>query len=58
MTTIKNQTGTKAVNISTDSTGMIRAMYIQIYNNDQEVLQSKTFSNIKNAEKWAKTILN
>ena len=58
MTTLKNTTGSKAVNISTDATGNVRAMYVQIYNQEQQVLQSKTFANIKNAEKWASKILN
>lgn len=58
MVTLKNNTGSKAVNISKDATGKIRAMYVQIYNNEQQVLESKTFSTIKNAEKWANKILN
>jgi hypothetical protein len=58
MTTIKNITGNKAVNISTDASGNTRAMYVQIYNGDQQVLQAKTFSTVKNAEKWANKILN
>ena len=37
MTTIKNTTGTKAVNISTDATGTVRAMYVQIYNGHEQV---------------------
>ena len=57
MTTITNTTGSKAVNITTDATGRVRAMYVQIYNNEQQVLQTKDFSTIKNAEKWAKKIL-
>ena len=57
MTTITNQTGSKAVNITTDATGRVRAMYVQIYNNEQQVLQAKDFSTINNAEKWAKKIL-
>ena len=58
MTTLKNTTGSKAVNITTDATGNVRAMYVQIYNGEQQVLQAKTFSTTKNAEKWAKKILN
>jgi hypothetical protein len=57
MTTISNSTGSKAVNISTDATGKVRAMYVQIYKGEQQVLQSKDFANIKNAEKWASKIL-
>jgi hypothetical protein len=58
MTTLKNTTGSKAVNITTDATGTVRAMYVQMYNNEQQVLQAKTFANTKNAEKWANKILN
>lgn len=57
MTTISNSAGSKAVNISTDATGKVRAMYVQIYKGEQQVLQSKDFANIKNAEKWASKIL-
>lgn len=57
MTTIKNTTGSKAVNITTDATGNVRAMYVQLYNDEQQVLQAKSFSSIKNAEKWANKVL-
>ena len=57
MTAITNTSGSKAVNISTDATGNVRAMYVQIYNNEQQVIQSKNFTTAKKAEKWAKTIL-
>ena len=53
MKTIKNSTGSKAVNISADGYGSVRAMYVQIYNNEQQVLESKSFASVKNAEKWA-----
>jgi len=58
MTTLKNTTGSKAVNIITDATGNVRAMYVQIYNGEEQVLEAKTFANLKNAEKWATKILN
>jgi len=58
MTTLRNATGTKAVNISTDSTGMVRAMYVQIYNGQEQVLDSKSYKSLKMAEKWAKKKLN
>jgi len=58
MTTLRNTTGTKAVNISTDGTGMVRAMYVQIYNGEEQVLESKDYSTIKGAEKWAKKKLS
>lgn len=34
MTTLKNTTGSKAVNITIDATGNVRAMYVQIYNGE------------------------
>lgn len=58
MKTLQNTTGTKAVNIRTDLTGNVTAMYVQIYANEQQVLEAKTFANTKNAEKWANKILN
>jgi hypothetical protein len=58
MTTIKNSTGSKAVNISTDASGNVRAAYVQIYQGHEQVLDFKTFSTIKRAEKWANSILN
>jgi hypothetical protein len=58
MITIKNTTGTKVVNISTDSTGTVMAMYVQIYNGHEQVLESKTYSTEKRALKWAESKLN
>jgi hypothetical protein len=58
MKTFKNQTGSKAVNISKDANGNINAFYVQIYNNEQQVLQSKRFASVKTAENWALKILN
>ena len=58
MATIKNTTGTKAVNISTDATGKVRAMYVQIYNGHEQVLESKSYSTEKRALKWAESKLN
>jgi hypothetical protein len=58
MTTLKNQTGTKAVRILTDATNSVRAAFYQIYNGSEQVLEFKTFATIKNAEKWANNKLN
>ncbi|MCU0436703.1 MAG: hypothetical protein MUC49_02240 [Raineya sp.] len=55
---LKNKTGTKAVNIKTDATGQLRAFYVQIYNGEEQVLESKDFSNIEKAEEWANKKLN
>jgi len=58
MTTIKNETGSKAVNISKDGTGVYRAFYVQIYNGSEQVLDSKDYSNFNRAAKWAEKVLN
>ena len=58
MTTLTNTIGSKAVKITTDASGNVRAMYVQIYKEDEQVLQSKTFASVKNAEKWGNKILN
>lgn len=58
MTTLRNTTGTKAVNISIDGTGMVRAMFVQVYNGQESVLESKDFSSVKRAEKWGALKLN
>ena len=58
MTTIKNTTGSKAVNITKDATGNVRAMYVQIYNGEQQLLEAQTFATTQNAEKWANKILS
>jgi len=58
MKTLKNTTKTKAVNILTDATGMVRAIYVQIYNGQEQVLDSKDYKSLKMAEKWAKKKLN
>jgi hypothetical protein len=57
MTTLINQTGSKAVNIKQNMTSYI-AMYVQIYAGQQQVLESKDFSTFKKAFKWAETKLN
>ena len=58
MKTIQNPTGTKAVNILTDATGIVRAFYVQIYKGTEQVLCSKSYKSIKTAEKWAIKKLN
>lgn len=56
-TIIKNESGSKAVNIAKNTNGGYLAQYVQVYNGEEQVLQSKSFSSLKKAEKWAKTIL-
>lgn len=58
MTTLKNSTGTKAVNISTDATGTIVAMYVDIYNGQEQVLESKYYKRRNSAIRWANKKLN
>jgi hypothetical protein len=57
MTTFTNESGTKAVRITQEFTGIIRAAYFQIYNNEEQVLLFKSFNSIKQAQKWALNIL-
>jgi len=58
MTTFTNTSGSKRVNLITDASGMIRAMYVQVYNGHEQVLDSKSYKSIKMAEKWANKKLN
>ena len=53
MTTLKNTTGTKAVNITKDATGTFRCMYVQVYNGQEQLLASKDCSTLKVSERWA-----
>jgi hypothetical protein len=57
MTTITNNSGSKKVNISKNQNSII-ANYVQLYCGMEQVLQSKSFASVKNAEKWANKILN
>jgi len=58
MKTLTNRSGSKAVKISKDATGMFRAFYVLVFQDEDQVLQAKDFVSIKNAEKWAAKILN
>ena len=58
MTTLRNTTGSKRVNIIRDATGMNRAMYVQVYEGQEQVLESKSYKSFKMAEKWANKQLN
>jgi len=53
MTTLTNATGSKRVNITTSKSGLVTAMYVQVYKNEEQVLQVKEYSTFKRAEKWA-----
>ena len=53
MTRIENSTGTKAVVISKDATGRFRAVYLLVYQGEDQVLQCKHFASPVNAYKWA-----
>lgn len=57
MTTISNSTKSKSVRITADGQGAVHAAYFQTYNGEEQVLQFKTFANIKNAEHWAAKVL-
>jgi hypothetical protein len=54
---IKSLTSDKMVRISTDAEGNVRAAYVQVYNREEDLIQLKSFANVKKAEAWAKKIL-
>jgi hypothetical protein len=58
MTTLTNTTGSKEVQIIRNGEKSVIAMYCQVYQGESQVLQSKSFANVNNAEKWAKQVLN
>ena len=58
MTTFSNATGTKKVNLIIDATGITRAMYVQVYNGQEQVLENKSYKSFKMAKKWANKKIN
>jgi hypothetical protein len=58
MKILTNSTGKKEVMIRQNGEKSVIALYCQVYQGESEVLESKLFSNFKNAEKWAAKILN
>jgi len=58
MKTITNTTGSKAVNIINSAPQIFNALYVQIYQGEQDVQQAKTFTTLKGATNWANKILN
>jgi hypothetical protein len=58
MSTLSNTTGSKKVKIIKDASGIIRACFVQVYKNEEDLIELKSFANEKNAEKWAKKKLN
>ena len=52
MKTLSNATGSKVVNI-TSREGSFTCMYCDVYQGEQQVLDSKTYKNEKAAIKWA-----
>ena len=59
--TITNTKGTKAVNIITDNgydTPIYRALFVQIYNGQEQVLDTKDYKSLKMAKNWAAKKLN
>jgi len=56
MTTLSNESGSKKVNISTDTgydSPIYRAFYVQVYKGQEQVLDSKSYASLKMATKWA-----
>lgn len=58
MTTLFNKTKTKKVKITKDSTGNFRAIYVQVYNNEEQVLEFKNYTSEKLAINWGVKKLN
>ena len=58
MKILTNSTGKKEVMIRQNGEKSVIALYSQVYQGESQVLESKFFSSIKNAEKWAAKILN
>jgi hypothetical protein len=58
MTTLRNTSGSKAVKIVNQSPMYFIAFYVLIYNGEEDVIQTKTFTTLKGASKWANKILN
>jgi len=52
MNTLSNATGSKVVNI-TSREGFFTCMYCDVYQGEQQVLDSKTYKSEKSAIKWA-----
>lgn len=52
MKTLTNESGSKAVNFFNND-GLIRCMYVQRYNGEEQVLSSKVYKSEAAATKWA-----
>jgi hypothetical protein len=52
MTTLQNTTATKKVHFVKDGTSMTRAIYVQVYRGQEQVLDFKDYKSIKMAKKW------
>jgi hypothetical protein len=58
MTTFKSQSGSKMVKVSFCNYAQVyRAFYVQVYQGEEQVLDSKTFKTENNASKWAAKML-
>jgi len=53
MTTLSNKSGSKKVHITNGGF----AQYVQVYQGNEQVLQSKHFASVSNATKWGNKIL-
>lgn len=56
MTRINNTTGSKAVIIRKNWSGFI-AMYVQVYQGEEQVLDSKSYGTEKACIRWANKVL-
>ena len=58
MKAITNSTGTKKVKFHTSDIGTITAFYVQVYNNEEQVLDSRDYNTENGALRWAKKQLS
>lgn len=59
--TISNSTDSKRVNIITDNgygDSIFRVFFVQVYNGQEQVLDTKEYKSLKMAQKWAAKKLN
>ena len=58
MTTLSNTTGSKKVNISYNDFNGYRCSFVQVYNNEESIIEAKSFTTEKKALTWANKKLN
>ena len=57
MIVIENTTGSKKVKITTDATGLVNAVYVQVYKGVEQVMLANQYTTIKSAVKFAELVI-